>query len=244
MIWFLAKGERRLEQIFQLAPVYQDGNYGGAPGYAERLDNGIARTANPNLGNIVIAPTDTAGLEVELRRGKTLSYELAYLMNRSLPTALNVVLFPLPPREEMSPEIRLIDLAVDADVLATGFSVAHGEFTDVVLISDDGFAEICTFGRAISRRIPVSACRQTEATPVVRDDKRTISQMAGERVGRSPEPQESYAKRLGGSVVKQKTGGGGERVGRDEVIVLAHRFGFANSGRAAKYALKQGPATI
>ena len=202
----LGEGEHRLEQIFQLATVYEDGNNGGMPGCAERLDNGIARTTNPNLGNIVIAPTDTAGLKVKLRRGKTLSYELAYLMSRSLPTALNVVLFPLPPREEMSPEIRLIDLAADADVLATGFTVAHGEFTDIVLISDDGFAEICASDLQFRGEYLFLRC-----------DKRRQPQWCGMINGQFlrwrgrvlvdlPEPREGYAKRLGASVAKQKTG--------------------------------------
>ena len=48
------------------------------------------------------------------------------------------------PGAEVSLEIRLLEVAADADVLATGFSIAHGEFTDYVLISDDGFAEMAT----------------------------------------------------------------------------------------------------
>ena len=65
-------------------------------------------------------------------------------MDRQFPTAMNDVLFPLLPGAEVSLEIRLLDVAADADVLATGFSIAHGEFTDYVLISDDGFAEMAT----------------------------------------------------------------------------------------------------
>ena len=140
----LGEGEHRLEQVFHLATVTDDGCDGGTPGCAERLEGGIVRTVDRDSGNLVIAPTDADGLEVTLGSGETSSCELAYLMKRALPTAINVVLLPLPPRAEVSPEIRLMEVAADADVLATGFSVAHGEFTDFVLISDDGFAEMCT----------------------------------------------------------------------------------------------------
>ena len=140
----LGEGEHRLEQNFQIVPVTDDGGDGETSGYAECLEGGMVRTANPNLSNIVIAPTDASDVEVGLRRGKTSSRELTYLTSRALPTTINVLLFPLPPHTELSPEIRLMEVAVDADVLATGFSVAHGEFTDFVLISDDGFAEMRT----------------------------------------------------------------------------------------------------
>ena len=129
----LGEEEHRLEQIFHVAP-----------GCAECLEGGIVRTVDPNLGNIVVAPVDAAGLEVTLGGGGTSPHELIYAMDRPLPTAMNVLLFPLAPRAEVSPEIRLMEVNADADVLATGFSVAHAKFTDLVLISDDGFAEMCT----------------------------------------------------------------------------------------------------
>ena len=129
----LGEGEHRLEQNFHLAP-----------GCAERSEGGIVRTMDPNSGNVVIAPTDATELEVMLGDGRTSQCELVYGMDRQLPTAMNVVLFPLLPGAEMSPEIRLMEVDADADVLATGFSITHGEFTDYVLISDDGFAEMCT----------------------------------------------------------------------------------------------------
>ena len=129
----LGEGEHRLEQNFHLAP-----------GCAERLEGGIVRTMDPNSGNVVIAPTDATELEVMLGDGRTSQCELVYGMDRQLPTAMNVVLFPLLPGAEMSPEIRLMEVDADADVWATGFSITHGEFTDYVLISDDGFAEMCT----------------------------------------------------------------------------------------------------
>ena len=129
----LGEGEHRLEQNFHLAP-----------GCAERLEGGILRTMDPNSGNIVIAPTDADGPEVALGNGETSPQELVYAMDRQLPTTMNVVLFPLAPGAEVSPEIGLIEVIADADVLATGCSMGHGEFTDFVLISDDGFAEMCT----------------------------------------------------------------------------------------------------
>ena len=140
----LGEGEHRLEQLFHLAAVSGDGRGGETSGCVECLEGGIVRTADPNLSNIVIAPTDATGMEVKLRNGKTSSCELTYVMSRSLPTALNVLLFPSPPAAELSPEIRLIEVAADADVLATGFRVVHREFTDLVLISDDGFVEMRT----------------------------------------------------------------------------------------------------
>ncbi len=141
----LGEGKRQFEQVFHLAAAHGDGRDNGAPVCVETLEGGIARTAAPDLSNIVIAPTDAAGLDVsQLRSGRTPSHRLVYAMNRSLPTAMNVVLFPLARRERMAPEIRSIDVAADADVLATGFSVAYRDFIDVVLISDDGFAEIST----------------------------------------------------------------------------------------------------
>ena len=129
----LGEGEHRIEQVFHLTPRN-----------VERSEDGIVRTADPNSGNIVIAPTDADGPEVALGCGGTSQRALVYAIDRPLPTPMNVLLFPLAVGVEVSPETRLLDVAADADVLATGFSVAHGEFTDYVLISDDGFAEMAT----------------------------------------------------------------------------------------------------
>lgn len=129
----LGESEHRIEQVFHMAP-----------GNVERLEGGIVRTAEAHSGNLVIAPADADGLEVTLGGGGTSPRELVYAMDLLLPTAMNLVLFPLAPHEEVSPEIRLMEVGADADVLATGFSVAHGGFTDLVLISDDGFAEMRT----------------------------------------------------------------------------------------------------
>ena len=130
----LGEGEHRIEQVLHLAP-----------GDVERLEGGIVRTAEAHSGNLVIAPADADGLEVTLGGGGTSPHELVYAMDRLLPTAMNLVLFPTSPYAEVSLEIRLIEVAADANVLATGFfSVAHGGFTDLVLISDDGFAEMRT----------------------------------------------------------------------------------------------------
>ena len=129
----LGEGEHRIEQVFQMAP--ED---------VERLEDGIVRTAEPHSGNVVIAPMDADGLEVTLGSDETSPRKLVYAMDRLLPTAMNLVLFPTPPHAEVSPEIRLMEVDAGADVLATGFSVAHGGFTDLVLISDDGFVEMCT----------------------------------------------------------------------------------------------------
>ncbi len=129
----LGEGEHRIEQVFHLTPRS-----------VECSEDGIVRTVDPNLSNVVVAPTDADGPEVALGSGETSPQELAYVTNRVLPAAMNVVLFPSAPHAEVSLEIRLLDVAADADVLATGFSIAHGEFTDYVLISDDGFAEMCT----------------------------------------------------------------------------------------------------
>ena len=136
----LGEGKHRLEQVFHMAP-----------GDVGRLEGGIVRTAEAHSGNLVIAPADADGLEVTLGSDETSPRKLVYAMNRLLPTAMNLVLFPLAPHAEVLPEIRLMEVAADADVLATGFSVAHGGFTeahggftDLVLISDDGFAAMCT----------------------------------------------------------------------------------------------------
>ena len=53
------------------------------------------RTVDPNSGNIVIAPTDTDGLEITLGDGRTSQCELVYGMDRPLPAPINVLLFPL-----------------------------------------------------------------------------------------------------------------------------------------------------
>ena len=127
----LGGGEHRIEQVFHLTP-----------GNVERSKDRIVRTMDPNSGNIVIAPTDPDGLEVTLGGGGTSPQALVYAMDRQLPTTMNVMLFPLVPGAEVSPEIRLMEVDADVDVLATGFSIAHGGFTDFVLISDDGFAEM------------------------------------------------------------------------------------------------------
>ena len=134
----LGEGGHRIEQVFHLARGNGDG------GAVERLEGGMVRAADPNSGNIVMAPVDSDGLEVTLGGGGTSPQELVYAMDRQLPATMNVVLYPLPPGADVSLEIGLMEVDADADVLSTGFSVAHDGFIDYVLISDDGFAEMAT----------------------------------------------------------------------------------------------------
>ena len=96
---------------------------------------------------------------------------------------MNVVLFPLLPGAEVSLEIRLLDVAADADVLATGFSIAHGEFTDYVLISDDGFAEMATSELEFRGEYAFLRVDRGGAAAVVGDGARGVSALAGRGSG-------------------------------------------------------------
>ena len=161
----LGEGEHLLEQIFHLAPVLDvpgrelnfAAKHSDEPGRVEVMEHKVVRTVEPSLSNLVIVPVDAADLEVRLQCGeadpivgwtalqhKTTSYDLTYTVKRSLPTVMNTVLLPLRPRAEMVPEVKPVEVVTDPDVLATGFTVAHSRFIDLILISDDGFAEMST----------------------------------------------------------------------------------------------------
>ncbi len=148
----LGEGEHLLEQIFHIAPVPA-----GSAADVEIMGNGVVRTAAPELSNIVIAPVDGSDLEAQLRCGETdpvagwtgvsgkiPSYDLTYAKTCSLPAVMNAVLFCLRPEEEVAPAVKPMEVSTDADVLATGFTVTHGQYTDLILISDDGFATLST----------------------------------------------------------------------------------------------------
>ena len=145
----LGDGEHSLEQIFHLASVSSD--------FVEVRDNNVVRTVEPNLTNLVIAPVDAGDLEVRLHCADTdavvggmvshneiPSCKLTYAAKRALPTVMNTVLFPLRPGVRAVPELHPIEVISAPDVLATGFTVTHGQTIDLVLISDDGFAVMST----------------------------------------------------------------------------------------------------
>ncbi|MBI1926929.1 alginate lyase family protein [Candidatus Poribacteria bacterium] len=149
----LGEGEHLLEQIFHLAPVLDIANERFHPGRVEIIEDKVVRTVEPNVSNIAIVPVNPAPLDVRLQcgetdpvvgwtalAGKTPSYDLTYTAKRSLPTVMNTVLFPLHSGAETVPVVKSIEVVTDPDVLGTGFTVAHGRFIDLVLISDDGFA--------------------------------------------------------------------------------------------------------
>ena len=153
----LGDGERLLEQIFHLAPVLDIANERFHPGRVEIIEDKVVRTVEPNVSNIAIVPVNPAHLDVRLQCGetdpvvgwtalsdKTPSYDLTYTAKRSLLTVMNTVLFPLRSGAETVPVVKSIEVVTDLDVLGTGFTVAHGRFIDLVLISDDGFATMFT----------------------------------------------------------------------------------------------------
>lgn len=148
----LGEGEHQLEQIFHIAPAPE-----GCSGRVEFMENSVVRTVAPGVSNIVIVPVDASDLDARLQCGETdpvvgwmgtsgriPAHDLTYATVRSLPTVMNVVLFPLGPRVELVPDVKPLEVGAAADVLATGFTVANGRFTDLILISDDGFATMHT----------------------------------------------------------------------------------------------------
>ena len=146
----LGEGKHQLEQIFQLAPVREPSTH--PPDWRQGRvcleENGHVRTVEPDLSNIVIAPVNATELKVSVqcREETTLNstIPLTYTANRTLPAVMNVVLLPLPPKKEITPEIEPIEVKTDADVLATGFSISHNGHREIVLISDDGLATMST----------------------------------------------------------------------------------------------------
>jgi hypothetical protein len=145
----LGQGEHALEQIFHLASASSDS--------VEVRDNNVVRTVEPNLSNLVIAPVDAGDLAVRLRcrdtdavvgstasRNEIPPCDLTYATKRALPAVMNTILFPLRPRADTVPDLHPIEVVTDPDVLATGFAAVHHQATDLVLISDDGFARMST----------------------------------------------------------------------------------------------------
>ena len=140
----LGEGEHQLEGVFHLAPTFSPGDRATKPGRVETFEGGIVRTAERDLSNIVVVSTDPANLKIRLERGTIASHDLIYMTKRPLPAAMNTVMFPLRPGAETGLDVKSVDVKADGDVLATGFSIVYGECMDVVLISDDGFAKMCT----------------------------------------------------------------------------------------------------
>ena len=143
----LGEGPHQTEQLFRLAPVQEPSTQPPhwRPGQVRVEGDGRVRTVEPDLSNIVIAPVDATKLKVRLQcNDKTSAIPLTYTANRTLPAVMNVILFPLPPQAELTPEIEPIEVKTDADVLATGFSLSHNGHRDIALISDDGFATMST----------------------------------------------------------------------------------------------------
>lgn len=141
----LGTGEKQLEQIFHFAPVQEPSTQSSnwRQGWVRVEENGRVCTVEPELSNIVIAPVNATDLKVQLQCNDKIALDspiLTYTANRTLPAVMNIVLFPLPPQTELTPEIEPIEVKADADVLATGFSILHNGHRDIALISDDGFA--------------------------------------------------------------------------------------------------------
>lgn len=57
---------------------------------------------------------------------------------------MNTLMYPLRAGERTLPKVQPVEAVSNPDVLATGFTVEHGQATDLVLISDDGFARMWT----------------------------------------------------------------------------------------------------
>lgn len=145
----LGEGEHKLEQIFHLSPVTYNG--------LEVNDNNAICTIEPNLSNLALTPvSDVKDLEVRWQCEKTNAVaarqgacelarcELNFVMKRTLPTVMNTLMYPLRAGERTFPKVQPVEAVANPDVLATGFTVAHGQATDLVLISDDGFANMRT----------------------------------------------------------------------------------------------------
>ena len=142
----LGEGEHTLEQIFHLASVTCN--------RVEVYDNNMVCTVEPNVSNLAVAPVDDAeNLDVRLNCGENetlvagtigelASCELTFAAKRTPPTVMNTVLIPLRPGVVTVSETRPIEVVADSDVLATGFTVTRERTTDLVLISDDGYAVI------------------------------------------------------------------------------------------------------
>lgn len=130
----LGEGEHTLEHFFNLGAELKQFT-------TPQINQNISQvwTQDPDRSNIYISSVCTNNLSVELN-GNTLTYRV----QSELPAVLNVVMIPMKTNIEYSPTVQSISVRTDADVLATGFSIASANGTDIVLISDDGYAEIVT----------------------------------------------------------------------------------------------------
>lgn len=145
----LGEGEHKLEQIFHLSSVTYNG--------LEVSDNNAVCTTEPNLCNLALTPVSgVEDLKVRWQCEKSSAVaagqaacelarcELNFVMKRTLPTVMNALMYPLRAGGRTLPKVQPVEAVANPDVLATGFTVAHGQTTDLVLISDDGFASMRT----------------------------------------------------------------------------------------------------
>ncbi len=123
----LGVGEHVLEQIFHLNATYIMQN------------DGQAWTQETGQSNIYIGSADTTDFDIKFDDNK-----LTFDTKHELPTALNVIMFPMKPNVEHHPKVKPISVNADDDVLATGFTVQSNGNRDTFLISDDGLAMMST----------------------------------------------------------------------------------------------------
>ena len=117
-----------LEQTFHL---------GGDIDVHINADAGHACTQDAHRSNLFIGATDITDLTIALEADSVI-----YRSNKASPAVLNTLLLPMRPGTKAHPTISAIPVHVDADVLATGFTLELQHTTDTFLISDDGLAEM------------------------------------------------------------------------------------------------------
>ncbi len=130
----LGKGKHTLESIFRLLPHSQRK---GVPQIV--VDGGAAWTQDGEAANLFIGAAHPKNLTVESDAGK-----ITHRAQSQFPTVFNAVLLPMKQNGKERPTISPILVNSDADVLATGFTVALNSVRDTFLISDDGLATIST----------------------------------------------------------------------------------------------------
>ena len=140
----LGQDEHDVEIIFHLPPILLDANDNAERVKVNASDCGIVQTVQDGLSNIIIAPSDPENLEMRLQPGQGASQNLTYARRCHLPSAMSTILFPLRAGVEMAIQINSIGVTAAEDVRRTGFCVRHSQFTDLFLISDDGFVDMCT----------------------------------------------------------------------------------------------------
>ena len=141
----IGQGSHRLEQVFHFSPVLKSHSAEDVdPGKVVLRSNRIAFSSNPGVANLAVIQVGTDDLRPRKEKGKkdphvgwtslygeNPAWDVTFEVERSLPTTLVTVLYPMKPGQDTYPEVKVIR----KDKLAAVFDLVFQGRTDRVVLA-------------------------------------------------------------------------------------------------------------